>query len=470
MNFKDFRFLIILRLLLITAGLFGILYFSYVQLNYIRIFFLGLFVFFVVMELFYFVNRSNKDTSNFLQAIIHNDFTIKYSAERKGKSFRLLYNTFNQVNKKFIEVSQQEAGEYYYLTTLIQQLGVGIISFDTKGRVHLVNDALKELLGKKELINLHSIGRISSDLYEQFEQMQGGESKVLKTTVNGKLYQFSINVSEFKLRQQSFKLVSIQDIRGELDENEMTAWQKLIRVLTHEIMNSVAPITSLSGTLNMMVDQSQTSGVPLTGQQLTSLHDGLDAIENRSDGLMNFTEAYRSLTRIPLPNIKPVEGQLYFQRIVSLFMPTLSGTQIKFESQLPEEDFTLQIDPDLMEQVFVNLLKNAKEAVSLEDGQIVLKVNQRTNGNGIKPQATSTIQNPGNPEASAKVFIISIHDNGKGIPDEVADKIFIPFYTTKQTGSGVGLSLVKQIVLLHQGDISFQTDTENGGTSFKVVV
>lgn len=300
--------------------------------------------------------------------------------------------------------------------------------------------------------------------------MQGGESKVLKTTVNGKLYQFSINVSEFKLRQQSFKLVSIQDIRGELDENEMTAWQKLIRVLTHEIMNSVAPITSLSGTLNMMVDQSQTSGVPLTGQQLTSLHDGLDAIENRSDGLMNFTEAYRSLTRIPLPNIKPVEGQLYFQRIVSLFMPTLSGTQIKFESQLPEEDFTLQIDPDLMEQVFVNLLKNAKEAVSLEDGQIVLKVNQRTNGNGIKPQATSTIQNPGNPEASAKVFIISIHDNGKGIPDEVADKIFIPFYTTKQTGSGVGLSLVKQIVLLHQGDISFQTDTENGGTSFKVVV
>lgn len=464
MNFKDFRFLIILRLLFITAGLFGILYFSYVELNYIRIFFLGLFVFFVVMELFYFVNRSNKDTSNFLQAIIHNDFTIKYSAERKGKSFRQLYDTFNQVNKKFIEVSQQEAGEYYYLTTLIQQLGVGIISFDTKGRVHLVNDALKELIGKKELINLHSIGRISPDLHEQFEQMRGGESKVLKTSLDGKLYQFSINVSEFKLRQQGFKLISIQDIRGELDENEMTAWQKLIRVLTHEIMNSVAPITSLSGTLNMMVDQSQTSGVPLSEQQLTSLHDGLDAIENRSDGLMNFTQAYRSLTRIPLPNIKPVEGQLYFQRIVSLFMPTLSGTRIKFESQLPKEDFMLQIDPDLMEQVFVNLLKNAKEAVSASDGQIVLKVSLGTMGDGIKGngQAPSNIQHSS--------FNISIEDNGPGIPDEIADKIFIPFYTTKQTGSGVGLSLVKQIVLLHQGDISFQTDRENGGTSFRVVV
>lgn len=464
MNFRDFRYLIIVRLLLITAGLFGLLYFSYIELNYIRIFFIGLFIFFVVLELFYFINRSNKDTSNFLQAIIHNDFTIKYSAERKGKSFRQLYDTFNQVNKKFIEVSQREAGEYYYLTTLIQQLGVGIISFDTKGRVHLVNDSLKELLGKKELINLHSIRNISPDLHDNLEQLMGGESKVLKTTLRGKLYQFSINVSEFKLRQQDFKLVSIQDIKGELDENEMTAWQKLIRVLTHEIMNSVAPITSLSGTLNMMVGQSQTSGVPLTDQQLSSLHDGLDAIEHRSDGLMNFTEAYRSLTRIPLPNIKPVEGQLYFQRIISLFTPTLAGTQIKFESKLPEEEFTLQIDPDLMEQVFINLLKNAKEAVSTSDGQITLKVSQAVNGqskNGNGKNALN-IQNSS--------FIISIIDNGQGIPDEVADKIFIPFYTTKNTGSGVGLSLVKQIVLLHQGDISFSTDTQHGGTRFTVVI
>lgn len=447
---------------MITAGLFGLLYFSYVQLNYIRIFFIGLFIFFVVLELFYFINRSNKDTSNFLQAIIHNDFTIKYSAERKGKSFRQLYRTFNEVNKKFIEVSQREASEFHYLNTLIQQLGVGIISFDAKGRVHLVNDSLKELLGKNELINLHSIRNVSPELHDQLEQLQGGASKVLKTTLGGKLYQLSINVSEFKLRQQDFKLVSIQDIKGELDANEMTAWQKLIRVLTHEIMNSVAPITSLSGTLNMMVGQSQTSGTPLTPEQLSSLHDGLDAIEHRSDGLMNFTEAYRSLTRIPLPNIKPVEGQLYFQRIISLFTPTLAGTQIRFDSQLPQEDFALKIDPDLMEQVFINLLKNAREAVSSTEGHITLKVSRSTNGNGNIHQSVST-------EASAQMFNISVEDNGKGIPDEVADKIFIPFYTTKDTGSGVGLSLVKQIVHLHQGDISFETSAEHG-TRFQVVV
>ena len=241
----------------------------------------------------------------------------------------------------------------------------------------------------------------------------------------------------------------------------MSAWQKLIRVLTHEIMNSVAPITSLSGTLNQMVSLSQQSGTPLAPEQLAAIHDGLDAIENRSDGLMSFTQAYRSLTRIPLPNIKPVEGKLYFQRIISLFTPTLAGTQIAFDYKLPEREFTLQMDPNLMEQVFINLLKNAREAVSADGGQIRLQVKSAVNGNGNP--------NGGQPKVQNTPYIISIADNGAGIPDEVAEKIFIPFYTTKDSGSGVGLSLVKQIVHLHKGEINFETEAGKG-TEFTVVV
>ena len=174
---------------------------------------------------------------------------------------------------------------------------------------------------------------------------------------------------------------------------------------------------------------------------------------------MNFTQAYRSLTRIPLPNIKPTEGKLYFQRIISLFTPTLSGTEIAFEHELPQEEFTLQIDPNLMEQVFINLLKNAKEAIADETGQIKLKVSRASNGTGLKSRLTN----------GAVSYEVTISDNGSGIKDETAEKIFIPFYTTKDTGSGVGLSVVKQIVHLHQGEISF--DTEIGvGTSFKVVL
>ncbi len=453
MSFKNFGIQILARLILLTIGLFGLVYYSYIELNYIRIFFITVFIIIAISELFYYINRSNKDTTNFLQAIIHNDFTIKYSSEGKGNSFRSLYDTFNRVNQKFLEVSQKEATEYQYLNTLIHQLKIGIISFDEQGRIGLANNAIKELLGKEELIRLDWIKRESKPLYESIQKLNNGESEVLKVELRNKVYQLALNVSVFKLRQRSYKLVSIQDIRGELDENEMTAWQKLIRVLTHEIMNSVAPITSLSGTLNQMVSQSQKSQTPLNQDQLISLHDGLDAIENRSEGLMNFTQAYRSLTRVPLPNIKPVEGKLYFQRIISLFTPTLTGTDIAFKEELPSTEFTLNIDPDLMEQVFINLLKNAKEAIlghGNSNGEIRLIVEC-----GLKAESNC---------------FVSVVDNGGGIPAEIIERIFIPFYTTKDNGSGVGLSLVRQIIQLHKAQIELNVSEGNGTTEFKVTL
>ena len=438
----------IFRLVLITIGIYGAVYYGFIELNYIRIFFLSIFVILVLVELFYYLNRVNKDTSNFLQAIIHNDFTLKYSSENKGDSFNKLYDTFSQVNKKFIAASQSEATEYHYLNTLIHQLKIGILSFDEKGRIGLANNAIKQLLGKDELINLGSIKSINELLFETINQLKNGASEVLKVKLQNQVCHLAINVSAFKLRGRSYRLISIQDIRGELDQNEMMAWQKLIRVLTHEIMNSVAPIISLSGTLNQMVSESQDSKTPLKTDQLSSLHDGLDAIENRSNGLMNFTEAYRSLTRIPLPNIKAVAGKLYFQRLNSLFIPTLNAS-ISFDLQLPNEDFSLDMDPDLMEQVFINLLKNAKEAIienEVSDGQIILKVQQ---------------SNP---------TIITISDNGGGIPADVLDNIYIPFFTTKNTGSGVGLSLVKQIVQLHKGDIDIASNKDQKSTTIKITL
>lgn len=448
MSFKNFFLQVIIRLVLVATGLFGILYFSYIMVNYIRLFFSALYTLIVLVELFYYIIRSNKDTRNFLEAIIHNDFTQKYSAERKGKSFGTLYETFNQVNQKFLEVSQQEASEYQYITTLVHQLSIGVLSYDNKGRIHLVNNALKTLLSKDELINLESIKRVSPGLHEAIINTKVHENQLTKIALNGKEYHFSLTVSEFKLRSQEFRLVSIQDLRGTLDKNEMVAWQKLIRVLTHEIMNSVAPITSLSSTLNHMVTMSQKSKVPLDTKQLQSLHDGLDAIENRSGGLMNFTQAYRSLTRIPLPNIKPVDGELYFQRINSLFQPTLAGTGIQFELVVPRGSFTLHFDPDLMEQAIINLLKNAKEAVIDHGGhKVILRVS------GTK---------------ATNQWVIEVEDDGGGIPTEIEEQIFIPFYTTKNNGSGIGLSLVKQIVHAHNAEVDLKVNKEMGKTTFSI--
>lgn len=438
MSFNKFKLQVLIRLLLIFASLFGLSYYLFTEVNYIRVFFLGVFSLLILVSLFIYISRSNRDTRYFLQAILNNDFAIKYNSINQDNSFHELYDTFNKVNDKFMESTQSDASQYQYMITLINQLQISVLAYDEKDRIHLTNKAFLDLLGHKSLLNLESIKSENQSLYHQIKTIKNGENIVLKTTIHSEVKRLSIAASSFKLRSKHYKLISLQDINAELDQNEMEAWQKLIRVLTHEIMNSVAPITSLSSTMKHIVQQGD-----LEGEKRASLEEGLDAIEARSQGLMNFTEAYRALTRVPLPNIKKVAGQNFFQRISSLFLPTLNGSQIKWQMDIPTGQFELLIDPDLMEQVLINLLKNAKEAVNQETGIIIMAF---------------TFSN------DKDYSIITVTDNGSGIPEDITEKIFIPFYTTKPEGSGIGLSLTKQIIQSHKGELSFNTSHE--GTSF----
>ena len=344
------------------------------------------------------------------------------------------------VNDKFIESSQYEASQYQYIVTLINQLQIGVLAFDERERIHLANESFNTLLGQKELINLDSIKATNEALYDQLKEIKNGENTIFKTTLLGQAKKLSMSATSFKLRQKRYKLISLQDIHTELDQHEMEAWQKLIRVLTHEIMNSVAPITSLSSTLKNLVQDNE-----LDAGKINTLQEGLDAIESRSQGLMNFTQSYRALTRVPLPNIREVDSQTFLQRIDSLFKPTIANTEIAWSLSLGEKNPSLLIDPDLMEQVIINLLKNAKEAVSPKKGRIDLALREHTELGQIQ---------------------LSITDNGPGIPDEITEKVFIPFYTTKSEGSGIGLSLARQIVQLHKGELTFKTS--DMGTSFYI--
>jgi len=440
MSFSNFRVQTFFRLTLIFVSLFGLVYYLFIEVNYIRVFFLGLFSLIILLSLFAYINRTNRDTRYFLEAILNNDFTIKYNSSNRGKSFRELYATFNRVNDKFVESTQADASQYQYILTLINQLQIGVLAYDEKDRIHLANEAFEELLGQSSILNLSSVKAKNELLFEHLKSIENGENMVQKVTINNQVRRLSISATTFRLRARQYKLVSLQDIHAELDQNEMEAWQKLIRVLTHEIMNSVAPITSLSTTMKQVVQKGD-----LQGNGKGALEEGLDAIEVRSQGLMNFTQAYRALTRVPLPNIKEVEGSFFFQRISSLFEPTLTQTNIDWSMDLPGEDFKLLIDPDLIEQVLINLLKNAKEAVNPETGKISLTYQLATLGR--------------QPE-------IRVADNGAGIPDDIIDKVFIPFYTTKTEGSGIGLSLARQIVQSHKGELS--VDTSPSGTSFSI--
>lgn len=438
MIFRSFTFQIVLRLSIICALIFGLQYYAFIEINYIRVFFLGLFALLFLIGLYYYLNKTRKLTSNFLNAILNNDFTIKYPKEHKHKTLGELYDRFNEVNEKFSQNLQHEANQYQYLLALINQLKIAVVAFDNRGRVHVVNNAFKKLVSEKEVIRISVLKNVSNQLYEEILGLQPNEQKVIKAVVNNSVHRFSVAASLFRLRQNQYTLVSMQDIHSELDQNEMQAWQKLIRVLTHEIMNSVSPVVSLSGSLESLVQGMNETN--LSGIQKTVL-EGIDAIKVRGQGLMNFTQAYRKLTRVPNPVLKEVEVTYFLQQIETLFKPTLEKYQIHFHLNIQQED-SLLIDQDLMQQVIINLIKNALEAVNPQNGVIELEYSQAPDGRSV----------------------FKIKDNGPGIPEEIAEQIFIPFYTTKEEGSGIGLSLARQIVQLHGGSLNYNTGNE--GTTF----
>lgn len=438
MIFRNFRLQVILRLLLISLLIYGLLYYAFIEVNHIRVFFLSLFAILILISLYYYLSKTQKITSGFLEAILNNDFTIQYPKVHKSKSLGELYDKFNLVNEKFSQNVQHEANQYQYLLALINQLKISVVAFDERGRVHVVNNAFKELVGEKEVIKISVIRNISDQLYEEIMGLKPNEQKVVKAMVNNSIHRFSVAASFFKLRQNRYTLVSMQDIHFELDQNEMQAWQKLIRVLTHEIMNSVSPIVSLSGSLEGLLNNINESNLH---ESQKTLMEGMGAIKVRSQGLMNFTQAYRKLTRIPNPVLQQVKVKGFLNQIETLFRPVVDKAGVKFSITALEET-SLLIDQDLMQQVIINLLKNALEAVEQQSGSIDLIYSVNEEGQSV----------------------LEIRDNGKGIPEEIAEQIFIPFYTTKEDGSGIGLSLARQIIQLHGGSLHFKSNQE--GTIF----
>jgi len=270
--------------------------------------------------------------------------------------------------------------------------------------------------------------------------MKPKESSLVKVENNSEVLHLALYATEFKLGGQKFSLVSIQNIHSELEEREMDAWQKIIRVLTHEIMNSITPIASLASTINELVKESykdmSEEGEPDT-EALGDIHQALQTIQKRSQGLLRFVDAYRNLTLIPKPNFQMFQIKELFARVEKLMQANFSNKAVKLNVSIEPESLELTADPGLIEQVLINLLLNALQAVETKkDAQIDLGA--RLDGRGK--------------------IIIQVSDNGPGIDKENLEKIFIPFFSTKEGGSGIGLSLSRQIMRLHKGTISVNSE------------
>ncbi|MBL6444902.1 HAMP domain-containing histidine kinase [Fulvivirga sp. 29W222] len=407
--------------------------------NYLRSTYFAIFLIVAIIEFIWYVDRSNRDFAAFLLALLQNDFTTTFSETSKGQSFNELHSAFNQITQKFKTISSEKEVQHIYLESLVEHVSVGILSYDEKEKIHLMNGALKNLLNKPQVLYLKGLEGIDKRLLNTIRHIKPGENRLVKIKLSNQLLQLSLHASEFKLHAQYYKLVSFQNIKNELDANEMDAWQKLIRVLTHEIMNSVTPISSLSNTLYEIIEKENKKGT-LNQDTIQKVLTGLDAVKSRSAGLQSFTEAYRNLTRIPPPNFKEVYIKDVLKRIETLLRPNLEN--VDFRIAYDDESIKILADTDLLDQVIINILKNALEALEDSDNpKILITVN------------------------SQEKTKISITDNGPGIDEDKVDQVFVPFFTTKRGGSGIGLALSKQIVRLHNGTLQVES-VPGQGTSF----
>ena len=435
MVYKRFRIVLAGRVLLLGGFIF-LLYFLILQTSYYAAtLIVAALIVYQFTSLVAYVEKTNRDLTRFLDAIKYSDFSQTFAHTGLGSSFTELKAAFNEVIEKFQKTRAAQEEHFRYLQTVVQHVGIGLIAFNSEGEVSLLNNAAKRLLNVSHLKNIKSLAGSSEKLVEALFRLTSGQKALIKLKQHDQLMQLAVYATEFKLQHQRYTLVSLQNIGAELEEQEMEAWQKLIRVLTHEIMNSITPISSLASTANELLKDVVANGE--AGDSLDDISNALQTIRNRSEGLSNFVDAYRNLTRIPRPNFQifPIQG--LFERITMLMRTQAAAGKVDLRSEIRPVSLELTADPELVEQVLINLAFNAIQAVAEQlDARVILSARMDERGR----------------------VLIQVEDNGPGILPEVLDKIFIPFFTTKKGGSGIGLSLSRQIMRLHRGTISVQSE------------
>lgn len=434
MIYKSFNFPILFRLA-IFAGLSAALGISLFLKHWIYIPFFSVLLLATVWNIVYYMNSINRKISFFFDSVSNDDTTLHYSENTWNKSMKNLHRSMNSLNNRISEIKiKSEHNERLYLE-MMKYSATGLIAVDNDGYIEIINNSALTLLDMNHISHIELLKQKNKELYDQMMRVKPGQTLTIKFLFGTDLKLFSLKVSNLKFGEKKYRLYSLHDIKTELEENELDSWQKLIRVMTHEIMNSIGPITSLSNILNGIYLKD---GKPLPLKDITEKHvqntiHGLDVIEQTGKGLMHFVEDYRKLTKIPKPIFKPIDIANWINSVELLMKPKFDEENIDFKIHHKSAKKELIGDEKLLTQVFLNLLNNAIDALKkTTNKKINIHVNEGTHGK----------------------LRLSVTDNGCGIPPEELEKIFIPFYTTKENGSGIGLSLSRQIMRVHKGSIS----------------
>ncbi len=439
--FKRFRVQVIMRVLLLTVSIAGLFYLILSVKLYSAGFVVGIVIIYQVFALIRCVEKANQQLNRFFLAVRYDDFSQTFPGKEMGPPFRELAKTFDEVMEKFRRSRSEKEEQYRYLQTIVHHVGIGLIAFKTDGSVDLINTTARRLLKVASLKNLQTHHPFSRSLVNTLFSLKAGEKALVKIPEQD--MELALHAAEFRLKDQKYTLVSMQNIQSELQEKELEAWQTLIRVLTHEIMNSMTPITSLAATVLDLLDSLKIPAEtqkPINPETLTDIDDALKTIHKRSLGLTEFVTAYRNLTLIPKPKFKIFPVEELFTRVEKLLENKWIEKDIGFRWSVEPHTLELTADPGLIEQVLINLVLNAVEAME-----------------GQKDYPDPLIRLSANLDDTGKVFI-RVTDNGPGIEKDALSKVFIPFFSTKKKGSGIGLSLSRQIMKLHNGSIAVHSE------------
>jgi two-component system nitrogen regulation sensor histidine kinase NtrY len=410
---------------------------------YLYLLVLGPLILYQLMAFIRFQGRLQQELEQFVDSINYRDFSRHFEVKHAPAELQPIRRSLNEINTNFQRISREKETQYHYLQKILELVDTGILSYELQnGEVLWMNESLKKLLQVPYLKSIHSLERRDMNLYKEIRALAPGQSKIAAAHREKSDFKVLLSATAFQSGGKRYKLIAFQNVNEALDETESKAWQKLLSVMTHEIMNSVAPISSLADTLKNRLQETIINGA--SSDDFEDLEAGFSTIKRRSEGLLKFAETYRNLNKITTLNLKKVYVRELFSNLDRLMQPTMVQKNIQLEITLKDPDICLQADANLLDQVLINLLVNAIEATKGQPNPTIL--------------LSAYI-------AADKKIIIKVADNGTGMSREIQEKIFIPFFSTKKQGSGIGLSLCKQIIMLHRGSIQVQS-AEGQGTAF----
>ena len=439
MTYKRYTAGLLLRVLLLLAAL-VVLAFGLVKLNTYAILGGSLASIGLLYFLHQFLIRRFVAMDDFFEAVKYRDFSRWFSEKHGPQDLRNLHKGFNSVNKTIKAINNERQAQFVYLQKILEMVDVGIIAYNLdSGAILWANESILSTLDLPAFKNIHFVEKRRPKLYEELFDTYRTEATSISITLKNEHLKILISETVFQVEEDAFKLVVLQNIEDTLNQNESDAWKKLLSVMTHEIMNSIAPISSLAETLQQHIAVSKTNQE--TDIDLDDLHAGISSIKKRSEGLMKFAKTYRSLSKVTHLNLETVSVNELFTNINDLLQPTLVDQRVELSFGMDQPEMLLEIDSYLIEQVLINLILNAIDATKMV-AQPKIYVNATQNAKGR--------------------VLLKVLDNGSGIPEEIKESIFIPFFSTKKTGSGIGLSLSKQIMTLHKGKIQLKSEPGTG--------